>query len=67
MNQTILRLSRSLPFAAAVLLIVPAAWAHHSFVALYDATQILTVHGTVKIFQWSNPHSSVGLVTDDLK
>ena len=67
MNQTILRLSRSFRFAAALLLIVPAAWAHHSFVAMYDATQTLTAHGTVIEFSWSNPHSSVDVMTDDQK
>jgi hypothetical protein len=33
----------------------PRAFAHHSF-AMYDAKQLLTVTGTVKTFQWSNPH-----------
>ncbi len=29
--------------------------AHHSF-AMFDQTQVLTVTGTVKEFQWVNPH-----------
>jgi hypothetical protein len=32
--------------------------AHHSF-AVYDRTKILTLKGTVKTFQWTNPHSVV--------
>jgi hypothetical protein len=34
---------------------VPAA-AHHSF-AMFDQTKKLTLVGTVKEFQWTNPHS----------
>jgi hypothetical protein len=40
----------------------PAAFAHHSF-AMYDSSQLLTVTGTVKTFQWSNPHVLLWLVT----
>lgn len=32
-----------------------AAWAHHSF-AMFDFTRVLTIKGTVKEFQWANPH-----------
>ena len=39
----------------------PGALAHHSF-AMYDSNQLLTVTGTVKIFQWSNPHVILWLV-----
>jgi hypothetical protein len=31
------------------------ALAHHSF-AVYDRTKVLIVKGTVKTFQWTNPH-----------
>lgn len=37
------------------------AFAHHSF-AMYDSTQLLTVSGTVKTFQWTNPHVILWLV-----
>jgi len=37
------------------------ASAHHSF-AMYDTNQLLTVSGTVKAFQWSNPHVILWLV-----
>ena len=31
------------------------AYAHHSF-AVYDRSQVLTLKGSVKSFQWTNPH-----------
>jgi hypothetical protein len=34
---------------------VPPASAHHSF-AMYEPTKTLTFKGTVKNFQWTNPH-----------
>jgi Family of unknown function (DUF6152) len=40
--------------AAAVLIAVPA-FAHHSF-AMFDATKTVTLNGTVKSFEWTNPH-----------
>jgi len=43
--------------AAAAAVSWPAV-AHHSF-AVYDRSRTLTVKGTVKIFQWTNPHSVV--------
>jgi len=50
--------------AAAVLLTASApglAQAHHSF-AMYDQTKVVTLNGTVKDFQWSNPHALVWLL-----
>ena len=41
--------------AAAALYAVPA-FAHHSF-AMFDAEKKITLEGTVKEFQWTNPHS----------
>lgn len=57
-------------FSAAVLgvtavgtaLIAPAATAHHSF-AMFDRTRTVTVSGTVREFQWSNPHAYIQLTT----
>jgi Family of unknown function (DUF6152) len=34
---------------------VQPAWSHHSF-AMYEPTKTLTFKGTVKTFQWTNPH-----------
>jgi hypothetical protein len=44
---------------AAVALAVPAA-AHHSF-AMFDQKKVMTLEGTVKEFQWTNPHSFIEL------
>jgi hypothetical protein len=37
------------------------ARAHHSF-AMYDQTRLVTLSGTVKDFQWSNPHSVIFII-----
>ncbi|MEO8314796.1 MAG: DUF6152 family protein [Pseudomonadota bacterium] len=34
---------------------LPVAMAHHSF-AIYDSAHQVTITGTVKEFQWTNPH-----------
>jgi hypothetical protein len=49
--------------AAALALTVAgsAAQAHHSF-AMFDMTKQVTVNGTVKQFQWTNPHAYIQLV-----
>ncbi len=46
---------RILSFIAVLMLPVPAALAHHSF-AIYDSAHQVTIEGTVKEFQWTNPH-----------
>ena len=48
---------KALGFAAAALAMyaIPA-FAHHSF-AMFDADKKVTLEGTVKEFQWTNPHS----------
>jgi hypothetical protein len=40
------------------------AFAHHSF-AMFDATASRTLEGTVKDFQWTNPHSWIVLMVDN--
>lgn len=35
----------------------PAALAHHSFAAEFDATKVVHLEGTVVQFAWVNPHS----------
>ncbi len=62
-------LLRSLALAAASAVSVlaqgaatPAA-AHHSF-AMYDAAKLLTIKGTVKEFQWTNPHAILWVYVD---
>jgi hypothetical protein len=39
-----------------VLLTAAPALAHHSF-AMFDTSKEVTLSGTVKEFQWTNPHS----------
>jgi len=40
-----------------------AAFAHHSF-AMFDAGKQVTLQGTIKDFQWTNPHSWIKLTVD---
>jgi hypothetical protein len=49
---------KTLAIAAAVAVSGAAApaFAHHSF-AMFDRTKEMTLVGTVKEFQWTNPHS----------
>ena len=46
----------ALAVAVSALAAAGSAAAHHSF-AMYDATKLVTVTGTVKEFQWTNPHA----------
>jgi hypothetical protein len=48
----------------AVALVAGAAQAHHSF-AMFDMTREVTVNGTVKEFQWTNPHAYIQLTAKD--
>ena len=45
---------------ASLVLLAPA-YAHHSF-AMFDAAAEKTLEGTVKEFQWTNPHAWVQLM-----
>lgn len=38
------------------ILVTSAAWAHHSF-SMFNNTKEETLTGTVKEFQWTNPHT----------
>jgi len=44
------------PFAVFIAALAGPALAHHSG-AMFDHTKIVTLHGTVKEFQYTNPHS----------
>lgn len=47
--------------AAGALISIPGgAWAHHSF-AMFDQTKQVSVSGTVRDFQWTNPHAFIQL------
>ncbi|MEO8313596.1 MAG: DUF6152 family protein [Pseudomonadota bacterium] len=53
---------------AAVIVALGAAFpalAHHSF-AMFDQAKTLTLTGTVKEFQWTNPHIFVQLMVKDM-
>jgi hypothetical protein len=49
---------------AAALAASAAAHAHHSF-AMFDQEKIISVSGTVKEFEWSNPHAWIHLSAPD--
>jgi hypothetical protein len=46
---------RRLVMLGALTALVLPAFAHHSF-AMFDFTKTVTITGTVKEFQWTNPH-----------
>jgi hypothetical protein len=50
--------------ALAVAVLPSIALAHHSF-AMFDATKTVTVQGTVKEFQWGNPHTWLDILVLD--
>lgn len=43
-------------FLITLIVLMPSVMAHHSF-AMFDSTREVTLEGTVKEFQWTNPHS----------
>jgi len=49
--------------AAAATLAVPV-WAHHSF-AMFDNEKETTLEGTIKEFQWTNPHTWIQVMVKD--
>jgi hypothetical protein len=50
--------------AVFVCLVAIPAWAHHSLSA-YNVTAYKTVDGTVRNFEWTNPHAKLTLVVAD--
>lgn len=54
-------------FLAGIAVVIAApAFAHHSF-AMFDATKTLTMKGTVREFEWTNPHSWLRVMIQDEK
>ena len=47
-----------------LLAVSSAAWAHHSF-GMFDMQKTVTITGTVKDFQWTNPHVWIDIVVPD--
>jgi hypothetical protein len=52
--------------AIAVAALAAPAIAHHSF-AMFDAEKTVTLEGTVKEFEWVNPHSWLRIMVNDDK
>jgi hypothetical protein len=50
----------ALGLSAGLLALPRPAAAHHSF-ALFDVSKTVTLQGTVKTFEWTNPHSWITL------
>ena len=61
MNLNVVSLS-----AIAVAAFAVPAIAHHSF-AMFDAQKTVTLQGTVKEFEWVNPHSWLRVMVNDEK
>ena len=59
MNKTLIILA-----GAAALLVAAPAVAHHSF-AMFDNQKDITIEGTIKEFQWTNPHSWIQVLVPD--
>lgn len=51
--------------SAVVSLAAVQAGAHHSFAAVYDAEQTVTIEGKVVQFQYRNPHSVLHVLAKD--
>ena len=49
-------LRRLIPAVLALVFAAAPAWAHHSF-TMFDSTKMVTLTGTIKEFQWTNPHT----------
>jgi hypothetical protein len=62
----ILKMKWSLPAVVALGAAVGGApaWAHHSY-AMFDTTKKLTVEGTVREWQWTNPHIFLELTVQE--
>jgi Family of unknown function (DUF6152) len=50
--------------AVAVFALAAPAFAHHSF-AMFDADKTVTITGTVKEFEWTNPHAWLRVMVQD--
>jgi hypothetical protein len=53
-------MTRIIALAALALAAAAPALAHHSF-AMFDQGKLMTLEGTVREFQWTNPHSFIEL------
>ena len=53
-------------FAGALTAVAAPALAHHSF-AMFDHEKTVTINGTVKEFEWTNPHAWIHMIAADDK
>ena len=51
--------------AAAMIVSMPRAHAHHAFAAEFDANQPITLRGTVTRVEWINPHTWIHIDVKD--
>jgi hypothetical protein len=58
-------MKRTLPMLVGTAALLTAGWAqaHHSL-SVFDRAKTLTITGTIKEFQWTNPHVWIELVSD---
>jgi uncharacterized protein DUF6152 len=61
-----MRIPLRLSVVVALIATSSAAFGHHSF-AVFDRTKKVTLAGTVKDFQWTNPHTWIQVVVVDDK
>ena len=58
--------ARVLGLMAALALLPLAAFGHHSY-AMFDLSKTVTLQGTIRDFQWTNPHSWIWIDVPDAK
>jgi len=54
-----------LKVAAGLLLAAMPTLAHHSFMAEYDETRLITLNGTITKVSWKNPHVTMNVDVKD--
>jgi hypothetical protein len=62
---TAVRLTAIAAAAAAIVAVSGRADAHHAFAAEFDATQPITLRGTVTRVEWINPHTWIHIDVKD--
>jgi DNA/RNA endonuclease YhcR with UshA esterase domain len=60
-----MRIVASLIAGLAALLASAGALSHHSFSAEFDVGRPVTLEGTVKEMEWTNPHAWIHLIVQD--
>jgi len=55
---------KTIVLAGAALCLTAPAFAHHSF-AMFDRTQAVNIEGTVKEYEWTNPHVWIHIMAPD--